>query len=51
MIERRGGERFRLFVPQELGQYVAEVVADMARGLGDEGHLPRPADVAPAAAS
>ena len=34
LIERRGGERFRLFVPQELGQFVAEVVTDMARGLG-----------------
>jgi hypothetical protein len=34
LIERRGGERFRLFVPQELGQFVAEVVVDMARGLG-----------------
>jgi hypothetical protein len=34
LIERRDGERFRLFVPQELGQFVAEVVTDMARGLG-----------------
>jgi hypothetical protein len=34
LIERRDGERFRLFVPQELGQFVAEVVVDMARGLG-----------------
>jgi hypothetical protein len=34
LIERREGERFRLFVPQELGQFVAEVVTDMARGLG-----------------
>jgi hypothetical protein len=34
LIERREGERFRLFVPQELGQFVAEVVNDMARGLG-----------------
>lgn len=34
LIERRDGERFRLFVPQELGQFVAEVVNDMARGLG-----------------
>lgn len=33
LIERRGGERFRLFVPQELGHYVAEVVDDLARGL------------------
>jgi hypothetical protein len=35
LVERRpGAERFRLFVPQELGHYVAEVVVDMARGLG-----------------
>jgi hypothetical protein len=34
LIERRDGERFRLFVPQELGQFVAEVVTDMAQGLG-----------------
>jgi hypothetical protein len=34
VIERRGGERFRLFVPQELGHFVAEVVVDMVRGLG-----------------
>lgn len=34
LIERRGGEHFRLFVPRELGRYVAEVVADMAKGLG-----------------
>ena len=34
LIERRDGERFRLFVPQELGHYVAEVATDMARGLG-----------------
>jgi hypothetical protein len=33
LIERLGGERFRLFVPQELGQFVAEVVTDMTRGL------------------
>lgn len=33
LIERRGGERFRLFVPQELGQFVAEVVTDMHAGL------------------
>ena len=33
LIERRGGDRFRLFVPQELGHFVAEVVPDMARGL------------------
>jgi sarcosine oxidase gamma subunit len=33
LIERRGEERYRLFVPQELGQFVAEVVDDMAKGL------------------
>ena len=33
VIERRSGERFRLFVPQELGQFVAEVVTDMRAGL------------------
>ncbi|MFN2628096.1 MAG: hypothetical protein ABR569_05595 [Gaiellaceae bacterium] len=34
LIERREGERFRLFVPQELGHFVAEVVADLVKGLG-----------------
>jgi hypothetical protein len=34
VIQRRGRERFRLFVPQELGHYVAEVTSDAARGLG-----------------
>jgi hypothetical protein len=33
VIERVGPERFRLFVPQELAQYVAEVVNDQAEGL------------------
>jgi hypothetical protein len=33
VIERRGGERFRLFVPRELGHHVAGVVLDLARGL------------------
>jgi sarcosine oxidase gamma subunit len=33
VIERREGERFRLQVPRELGDYVAEVIADLARGL------------------
>jgi hypothetical protein len=33
VIERREGERFRLYVAQELGHFVAEVVVDMARGL------------------
>lgn len=34
VIQRRPDETFRLFVPQELGHHVAEVVADAARGLG-----------------
>jgi hypothetical protein len=34
VIERLDGERFRLFVPQELGQFVGDVIADLARGLG-----------------
>jgi hypothetical protein len=34
VIERRGERRFRLFVPQELGHYVVEVVLDTLRGLG-----------------
>lgn len=33
IIERTGPARFRLFVPQELAQYVAEVVDDQAEGL------------------
>jgi sarcosine oxidase gamma subunit len=33
VIERRGGERFRVYVPQELGQFVAETVTDLAAGL------------------
>ena len=33
VLERLDGERFRLFVPQELAQYVAEVVNDQAAGL------------------
>jgi hypothetical protein len=33
LIERRAGDRFRLFVPQELGQFVAETVVDLAAGL------------------
>jgi hypothetical protein len=33
VIERRGGDRFRLFVPQELGQFVAETIVDLAAGL------------------
>jgi hypothetical protein len=34
VVQRLEGERFRLFVPQELGGYVAEVVLDLAQGLG-----------------
>jgi hypothetical protein len=33
LIERRSGERFRLFVPQELGHFVAETIADLAQGV------------------
>jgi hypothetical protein len=33
LIERRGGERFRLYVPQELGQFVAETIVDIRSGL------------------
>jgi hypothetical protein len=33
-IESRGADRFRVFVPQELGHYVVEVVLDALRGLG-----------------
>jgi hypothetical protein len=33
LLERRGGERFRLFVPQELGHFVAETIADLADGI------------------
>jgi len=33
VIERRGDGRFRVFVAQELGHYVAEVIADLAVGL------------------
>jgi hypothetical protein len=29
VIERLGPDRFRLHVPQELGQYVADVIADL----------------------
>ena len=34
VVQRREGEHFRLFVPQELGVYVASVVLDLATGLG-----------------
>lgn len=33
VIERRGGERFRILVAQELGEYVVETVLDLAEGL------------------
>ena len=33
LVERREDGRFRLFVPAELGRYVAGVVADTADGL------------------
>jgi hypothetical protein len=33
VVERLGGDRFRLFVPQELARYVADVVNDLAEGL------------------
>jgi len=33
LIEARGGERFRLYVPRELARFVAEVTVDMRRGI------------------
>ena len=33
IVERLQHDRFRIYVPQELGQFVAEVVNDMAEGL------------------
>jgi sarcosine oxidase gamma subunit len=33
VIERRGPDRFRLFVAQELGHFVADTLADLAEGL------------------
>jgi len=33
IVERVGRERFLLFVPQELAQYVADVINDQAAGL------------------
>lgn len=33
VVERRDRDRFRLFVPAELGQYVAETIDDLAAGL------------------
>ena len=32
-VIERGGEGFRLFVPQELSQYVAETIDDLRSGL------------------
>jgi hypothetical protein len=34
LIQRLDGERFRLFVPQELGHYVCETAIDLAQGVG-----------------
>lgn len=34
LIDGRGGGCFRVFVPQELGHHVVEVVVDTLRGLG-----------------
>ena len=34
LVDARGGPRFRVFVPQELGHHVVEVVLDTLRGLG-----------------
>ena len=33
LIEPLGETRFRLYVPRELGEYIADVVADLAQGL------------------
>jgi sarcosine oxidase gamma subunit len=35
VVERLGPARFRLHVPQELAQYVTDVVNDLAEGLGN----------------
>ncbi len=37
VVLRDEGERFRVYVPQELGHYVAEAVLDALAGLGDNG--------------
>jgi hypothetical protein len=34
IFDARGGGRYRIFVAQELGHYVVEVVLDVLRGLG-----------------
>lgn len=36
VLVRDEGERFRVYFPQELGHYVAEVVLDAMHGLGEE---------------
>lgn len=36
ILLRDEGERFRIYFPQELGHYVAEVVLDAIAGLGNE---------------
>ena len=33
LVQRRGGDTFRIFVQQELGHYVAQVALDAAEGL------------------
>jgi hypothetical protein len=40
VVLRDGGERFRVYVPQELGHYVAEAVLDAVRGLTPVGPDP-----------
>jgi hypothetical protein len=44
VVLRDGGERFRVYVPQELGHYVAQAVLDALAGLEQEqaGAWPRP---------
>jgi hypothetical protein len=37
ILVRDEGERFRVYFPQELGHYVAEVVLDALEGLGPKG--------------
>jgi sarcosine oxidase gamma subunit len=34
LIQRRGGDTFRLFVPRELAQSLADITADIVEGLG-----------------
>jgi hypothetical protein len=42
ILVRDEGERFRVYFPQELGHYVAEVVLDAIEGLVDRGQTPGP---------